>query len=87
MRYKLRGGDPNAADGQLGLVAQEVQEVLPELALEGSGGTWSVSYGRMSAVLVAAVQEQQQTIETLLESNEVLAARLDALESGSLATR
>ena len=31
--------------------------------------------------------EQLRTIETLLESNAVLAARLDALESGPLASR
>jgi len=62
-----------------GAVAQEVQQVLPELALEGSDGTWSVSYGRMSAVLVAAMQEQQQTIERQQRAIDLLLARTDHL--------
>ena len=33
------------------------------------------------------IEEQQQTIETLIENNAVLVARLDALESGSWASR
>ena len=76
-----------AEDPLARVIAQEVESVLPELTGEGTDGNLGVSYGRLSAVLVAAMQEQQQTIETLIESNEVLTARIDALESGSLASR
>lgn len=78
-----------------GIVAEEVAAVAPHLVnFDTEGRPDSVQYRLLTPLLLNEVQqherrarEQQQTIEALLESNEVLAARLDALESRSLATR
>ena len=80
VRYRLREAASESEAEQLGLVAQEVQQVLPELALQGSDGTWSVAYGRLSAVLVAAIQEQQRTMQQQEAAIEQLVARLERLE-------
>lgn len=52
-------------DKQIGLIAQEVEEVLPELVQTGADGYKSVDYQSLSAVLVEAIKEQQKTIESL----------------------
>jgi len=53
-------------DGQnsLGVIAQEVQKVLPELVLEGEEYL-SVAYGNMVGLLIEAIKEQQEQIEDL----------------------
>ena len=48
---------------QVGLIAQEVQAVLPELVSEDGEGYLSVNYANLVAVLVEANKEQQKLIE------------------------
>ena len=55
----------------LGFIAQEVQEVFPELVGVSPDGMFSVEYTGLIAPLVKAIQEQQAIIESLK-------ARLDA---------
>ena len=50
---------------QIGFVAQEIEEVFPELVNADSKGFKSVAYANMSAVLVEAIKEQNQRINTL----------------------
>ena len=50
---------------QIGLIAQDVEKVVPELVTEGEDGYKKVSYERLTAVLVEAVKEQQQQIDLL----------------------
>jgi len=49
----------------LGLIAQEVEKVLPELVETSTDGTKSVSYGNIVGVLIEAIKEQQVRIEEL----------------------
>jgi hypothetical protein len=49
----------------LGLIAQEVEKVLPELVETSTDGTKSVSYGNIIGLLIEAIKEQQVRIEEL----------------------
>ena len=49
----------------LGLIAQEVEKVLPELVETNSEGIKSVSYSNMVGLLIEAIKEQQVRIEEL----------------------
>jgi putative lipoic acid-binding regulatory protein len=49
---------------QLGVIAQEVEKVLPELVTE-KDNIRSVAYGNIAAVLIEAIKEQQNQIENL----------------------
>jgi hypothetical protein len=49
----------------LGLIAQEVEEVIPELVETGADGTKTLSYGNIIGVLIEAIKEQQIRIEEL----------------------
>jgi hypothetical protein len=64
----LRGVDYTRIDGgtkSTGVIAQEVQEVLPRVVHETSDGTLAVSYGNMVGVLIEAIKEQQRQIDEL----------------------
>lgn len=71
------------ADRQdIGLIAEEVAEVIPELIeYDADGEVQGVNFRHLSAVLVAAVQESQAENKLLREQLEVAQARLDALET------
>lgn len=50
---------------QLGLIAQEVQEILPNLVHEDKGGKLSLSYQELIPVLIGAVQELSHKVREL----------------------
>ena len=54
-----------AEERSIGVIAQEVQEVLPEVVREGQDGMLSVAYGNITGVLIEAIKEQQKQIEEL----------------------
>jgi hypothetical protein len=56
-----------------GLVAQEVEQVLPEVVGDGPGGEKALAYSELIPVLVEAVKE-------LKTENEALKQRIEALE-------
>ncbi len=81
IRYRYRTGTGHPADPQLGLSAQEVRRVLPELVSEDAEGHLSVAYTDLAAVLVGAVQELEAENQALREELETLrAAVVDLLE-------
>jgi hypothetical protein len=49
----------------IGLIAQDVEQVFPELVFTDASGFKSVDYTKLTAVLVQAVKEQQTAIEQL----------------------
>ncbi len=51
---------------QIGVIAQEIEEVFPDLVTENAG-IKSVSYGNIAAVLIEAIKDQQEQINSLKE--------------------
>ncbi len=49
----------------LGLIAQDVEKVIPELVIEDAEGYKGISYDKLTAVLVEAIKEQQKQIKRL----------------------
>jgi hypothetical protein len=58
--------DPDA-DAVHGFIAQEMQEIVPEAVSKGDNedDMWSMDYGRITPVLVAALQDAHKKIEEL----------------------
>jgi hypothetical protein len=50
---------------KIGLIAQDTQEVIPEVVNENKEGYLSVSYGNIVGLLIEAIKEQQVKIESL----------------------
>jgi len=57
---------------KVGVIAQEIQKVLPEVVLEDNdtNKTLSVDYGNIVGLLIEAIKEQQLQIDSLLESRQ-----------------
>jgi len=59
-----------------GVIAQEVEAVLPEVITDNEDGMKSVAYGNMVGLLIEAMKEQQTQIEALQ-------AKIEELENGN----
>jgi len=57
---------------KIGVIAQEIQEVLPQVVHEQEDGMLGVSYGNIVAVLIEAIKEQQHQIDELKEEIDIL---------------
>ena len=69
---------------QLGVMAQEIERVLPELISTDANGIMAVDYAKLTALLIEVNQAQEDKIDSLearLEKMEKLEARLEALEA------
>lgn len=84
VRYEFdREAHPEKSFGegvQLGLIAQNVREVLPELVHENDSGYLSVNYIGVIPVLVEAIKEEEHAMKEKDARIDALEARLSALE-------
>ena len=65
--------DFNTEVTKVGVIAQEVEAVLPELVLESpETGLKSVAYSELTSVLINAIKEQQEIIEDLKTRIELI---------------
>ncbi len=55
-----------------GVIAQEVEEVLPEVVATRDDGTKAVRYDKMVGLLIEAIKEQQSQIDSLKQTIEEL---------------
>ncbi|NVK27397.1 MAG: tail fiber domain-containing protein [Flavobacteriia bacterium] len=73
--YWKEGADTSQ---QLGIIAQEIEEILPQCVSTDENGYKSVDYGKLTAWLIQVNKEQQETIQQLQESNQSLSAQLNS---------
>jgi hypothetical protein len=64
---------------QIGLIAQELKEVFPELVKEDSDGYLAVNYQGMVPLLLEATKEQQKQIETQKQQIDELSNTVKSL--------
>jgi hypothetical protein len=69
--FNLKGESPDQRE--VGVIAQEVEAVLPEVVSEDAEGYKSVDYSKLTPLLIEAIKGQQAQIEALQ-------ARIEALE-------
>jgi len=71
LKYKLNGYTYNFKDepeiSKAGLIAQEVQEVLPEAVRVDKDSNLRLDYNGTIALLVEAIKDQQKQIDQLTE--------------------
>ncbi len=66
---------------QIGLVAQDVEAVIPELVSTDTRGYKAVSYNKLTAVLVEAVKELKAENEKLKEKTVQQQSQIDELRT------
>ena len=70
--YHYQWKENESAEVETGLLAQEVQEVLPELVKENSDGSLGVNYSGLIPHLIEGLKQQQEQIEALKKEIESL---------------
>ena len=72
-----RGGEDGyfVRKHDIGVIAQEVEEVLPEVVRDRKDGTKAVDYQKMVALLIEGMKEQQQQIDNLQQEVKNLQER------------
>ena len=77
-RYK-----PELDDGKehVGLIAQEVEPLFPDLVYTDPSGRKLVLYDKVSALLLQSIKELKAENDMLKKENEALKVRMDALEA------
>jgi hypothetical protein len=68
---------------QIGLIAQEVEEIVPEVVSTAADGFKSVDYAKLVSLLIEAVKDQQQQIESEQVQIEELKALVRSLVESS----
>ena len=66
---------------QIGVIAQEVELVFPEVVDTNEDGYKSVDYSRLTPILLEAIKEQQLTIADLIAKNKELESKVNTIES------
>jgi hypothetical protein len=61
--YKRKDSDDDAT--KIGVIAQEILEVVPEVVSQDADGTYGVAYGNIVGLLIEAIKEQQAQINEL----------------------
>ena len=65
---------------EIGLIAQDLEKVFPELVSTDKDGYKSVQYSHLVPVLVEAIKEQQKQIEMLIGANEAMQGQYSDLK-------
>ena len=64
--------DKNENKIHVGLIAQEVEKILPEVVVTADDGYKSINYGSIVSVLINAMKEQQSQIDQLKDEIKLL---------------
>lgn len=69
------------SEQQIGVIAQDIEIMFPELVTTDSNGYKSVNYAKLTPVLIEAVKEQQKQIETLQQKTNQLQTKIEKLQN------
>jgi hypothetical protein len=82
--YTFRG--PSAQEGttggtQLGFIAQELQQVVPEAVIEGADGVYAVNYNALTPLVIEGMKQQQGNIDVQNKQITEQQKRIETLEA------
>jgi Chaperone of endosialidase/Secretion system C-terminal sorting domain len=82
--YTFRG--PSAQEGstggtQLGFIAQELQQVVPEAVIEGTDGVFAVNYNALTPLVIEGMKQQQGNIDVQTKQITEQQQRIEKLEA------
>jgi hypothetical protein len=75
---------PNAANSEIGLIAEQVLSLIPEITLLDNDKIMGIDYPKLSILLLSAIQELKTEVTTLKTNNQQLQQQMDDLNIESL---
>ena len=63
VRFEYKDQKKYATGPKIGVIAQELQKVYPEMVSKGDDGFLKVDYTQLTGILIQAIKEQQQQIK------------------------
>ena len=73
--------DANKPEDRIGFIAQEVEEIIPEVIFTRPDGMKAIGYGDITAILAEAIKELSAKVDALEKENQQLKAKADDAES------
>jgi len=70
--YNWIDKEKRGSQNEIGLIAQEVQAIIPEVIGANSDGTLALDYAKLTAILIGALKEQNVIIESLNARLQIL---------------
>jgi len=67
--YQWKDREQNGDSREIGLIAQEVKEVLPELVFENNDGMYGLHYDKISILMLQSIKQLQKQIDELKNEN------------------
>ncbi|MFV8327953.1 tail fiber domain-containing protein, partial [Flavobacterium sp. ZS1P14] len=65
IRFEYRDQHKYATGSKVGVIAQELQRVYPEMVTQGKDGFLKVDYTQLTGIVIQAIKEQQKEIDAL----------------------
>ena len=84
---KMRGvyhdwiDEKQSQDKQIGVIAQEVQAVYPELVQQGDNGYLAVNYSKLTAVLLQSIKEMNEKKKKMNEKMKKMNETINMLKA------
>ena len=66
---------------QIGVIAQELEAVYPELVTTDDNGYKTVDYSKLTPILLDGINELQALVANLTEQNEALKAEVTTIKT------
>jgi hypothetical protein len=79
VRFEYKDQRRYAKGPKIGVIAQELMKVYPEMVTKGADGFFKVDYTQLTGVLIQAVKEQQQEINQLKDRLDKQQMQIDAI--------
>lgn len=67
---------------QIGFIAQDIEKIYPEVVSTDANGYKSVDYGKLTPVLLVAIQELNEKVTKLENENNALKVRVEGMNNG-----
>ena len=79
IEFDWNGNQQTYSGHDIGLIAQQVSGIAPEIVTERQNGYLAMKYEKMVPILVGAIQEQQDQIKVLNDKVEYLLKKIDSM--------
>ena len=80
VEYNVIGENP-VEDKQVGFIAQEVEEVIPEIVSTGADGLKGIAYAKLTPVLVETIKELKAENDGLKAENQTMKTAIENLQN------